>query len=128
MCSHVVAEHYHSFRIVRTVVDADEAVADASAAAAEDAAAIPPAVRVTHDYLMECVLCGKGCHEQRIDHGASADAGAAASSVTGPTAALPSFSLSTIQINEIVRGSCPPGSSMPAPAAAESKEEDEWAE
>lgn len=158
-CSHVIAEHYHSFRIVRASLEEDECsitVAAAAPAAAsssssslslQDEAAAPApvaaAVRVTHDYLMECVLCGKGTDEQRFDAGgapvAAKEVGASSSSSAAAPAAgaAPSFSLSSIQLNAMIRGSCAPGSSpMPAGAAAEAASaasaqatvvDDEWA-
>ena len=169
VCDHVVAEHYHSFRIIRTPLEEssesnNNSAAAASSSSSSSVAAAPAAsssggvavsVRVTHDYLMECVLCGKGCDEQLLHGHAPSAASESTSSADGTcsssssssssapaypaAAALPSFSLSSIQLNDMLRGSCQPGSSPLPPhlasaaataaaTAAESKDADEWAE
>jgi hypothetical protein len=147
VCSHVIAEHYHSFRIVRTPVEAEGADADvpsspaaasASAAASADAVASPSSsMRVTHEYLMQCTLCGKGADEQLLNpsgHKSSVPLPASASaSAAAASASLPSFSLSSVQLHSLLIDSRPPGQALPTPAgeasaAAASKETDEWAE
>jgi len=141
VCAHVIAEHYHSFRVIRTPVSGSDAAAvgssEAAAAASSPAAsaeAAAAAVRVTHDYLMECVLCGKGADEQVVQSGLSDSAsapGASAGANAAVAAPLP-VALSSIQINAMLAGSRAPGQALAAPSAASeaaaAKEAEEWAE
>ena len=75
---------------------------------------------VTHDYLMECVLCGKGTDEQVHHSGGSSSTAAASSSdaaaAAAPSPQPPSFSLGAIQLNAQVA----------APTKPDAKEEEEW--
>jgi hypothetical protein len=93
-----------------------------------DAAAIPaPVVMstvVTHDYLMECVLCGKGADEQvhhsndrPAESAASSSSSGVGSSSTAP-APVASISLGAIQLPNV------PAAAQPK---MDAKEEEEWA-
>lgn len=94
--------------MVKTPVDSgasSEAKQEDAASEADPTAPSVP-VRVTHDFLMECVLCGKGTDEQHVhttgENGSASEAVATRPAVTHAAAAapapLPSFSLSSIQL------------------------------
>ena len=62
VCSHVIADHYYSFRMTKTVNGVD--ASDESKADELPSDSTGDVTKVTHDYYMECVLCGKGTDEQ----------------------------------------------------------------
>jgi hypothetical protein len=132
VCAHVVAEHFYSFRVTRKEEDmeAEDTAASAPLAASglvESAACVAgaPAVHavVTHDYLMECVLCGKGADEQvhypsgtrRSD--ISAAGGARASPAVAPPPPAATLTLGGLQLP----------AHAPRAAPMEAAEAEEWA-
>lgn len=123
VCDHVIAEHYYSFRVCKSpaVADVDTDAGAASSSSVGGSSSAP--LKVTHDYLMECVLCGKGTDEQihwptsephNTPHTAE-NTGTAASTAT-TQATPPTFSLASIQIKAPTQG-----------PEAKKEDDDEWA-
>lgn len=123
VCDHVIAEHYYSFRVtkkeVELAVQVDPSSSSSAPASGDASAAGQSAMVVTHDYLMECVLCGKGADEQVHHHHHHHHRHHAGSSPAAlPPVAGPPISLAAIQLQNV-----PP----PTTTTMDAKEEEEWA-